>query len=420
MNKYLAHQVLVSSGWDYRNHFLLFMLWPFLSLVVALANYSQKESKRIVYIFLIYYGLTFIVTQTGMDAFRYAQRFHINSNLPFSDFYEIVGGIYATSTSIDIIEPFISFVVSRFTSNHNILFASYAAFFGFFYLKSINLLYKHYKESPGWNSLIFMFLFIIIIPITSINAPRMWVAAWIFFYGAYHVIVFRDIKYLLVTLLACFMHWSFFIPSAILMIYYFIGNRNLIYLPIVFVSFIFPNLLFSVFESIASMLGGAFETRFRGYTNEGYNLWVQESLEQAKWFVELSKNLIFYYLIIIIIIINFFQYGLMKNMREKNLFSFLLLFLAFVNFAKPIPAFGERFQIVFNLFATLYVFWYFLKLPGDKISFITVAGLFPMALFAAFEFRIGSESINPWIFAPGFGLPFIVEELSLAELFFNK
>ena len=62
----------------------------------------------------------------------------------------------------------------------------------------------------------------------------------------------------------------------------------------------------------------------------------------------------------------------MKENSEKNLFSFLLLFLSFVNFGMPIPSFGERFQALFFLFATMYIFLFFLKLPGNRIYLITL------------------------------------------------
>jgi hypothetical protein len=319
---------------------------------------------------------------------------------------------------VDIVEPFISFIVSRFTSHHIFLFASFAALFGFFYLKSIDLLYYSYEEKPGWNSKIFLSLFIIVLPITAINGFRMWTAAWIFFFGAYHVILYRDARYLLITLLACLVHWSFILTNAVLLIYFFAGNRNLIYLPVAIASFFVPDSLISVFNSIALKLGGAFQSRYTSYTNEEYSLQYQEMWQKARWFLPLSKDLVFYFLLFAIIIICLFYSDRMKEKSEKNLFSFLLLFLSFVNFGKHIPNFEYRFQIIFILFATLYVLLFFLKLPGNKLHPLTIAGLFPIALYTAVEFRIGSDFINLWIFSPGFGIPFFVKAIPLTQLLF--
>jgi hypothetical protein len=417
MNKSTSFNLYLFSGQNSRNYLILFVLWPFIAFITALANYSQKEARNIVYMFLVYFGLTFFAVP-GMDSYAYVRSFLFNASLPISQFFEIVGGLYTSDTSVDIIEPLISFIISRFTSNYGFLFASYAALFGYFYLKSIDLLYDRYHEKPGLNTMIFMLFFISVISIYNINGFRMWTAAWIFFYGSYHVVLYRKKKFFLLTLAACLIHWSFLSANAVLFLYFIIGNCNFIYLPLAFVSFLIPNLIAPLFNSISMRMGGSIQNRYSGYSNEEYILSVNEGYQQTKWFVTLSKDLIFYYLIVAVAFIYLINKDMMKEKAEKNLFSFLLLFLSFVNFGKSIPSFGNRFQIVFILFATLYGFLYFLKIPGDKINLLTIIGLFPMALYVAVEFRIGSEVINSWIFLPGFGMPLLVPGISMAEILF--
>ena len=164
-----------------KHYLVLFIVWPFASFITALINYRQREAKKVVYLFLIYYGLTFVNNNPYVDAYRYALTFKENALLPFSEFLNIVGGLYS-DTTVDIIEPLISFIVSRFTSNYSFYFAVWAALFGFFYLKSINLLYEKHSERPGWNTLILLIFFILILPVTSITGIRMWTAAWILFW----------------------------------------------------------------------------------------------------------------------------------------------------------------------------------------------------------------------------------------------
>jgi hypothetical protein len=406
----------VSGGTTY---LILFIVWPFLALITALANYRFKEAKRTVYLFLIYYGFTFVAEFYYMDAFRYVEEFRYNATLPFSEFFRIVGGLFSNESSVDIIEPLISFTVSRFTQNYHILFAVYALLFGFFYLKSINLLYGHYQKKPNINALIFLIFFTLIIPPTTISVPRMWTAAWIFFLGAYHVLVFRNPKFLFLALGAGFMHWSFFAAGFILVIYYFAGNRNLIYTPIALVSFLVPNLLMPIFSNISPMLGAAVEHRFEGYTSDSYALWVEQLTSQASWFVLLSNRMIFFYFVLMVIMIRFFKREHVQGKKEENWYSFLLIMVAFVNFGRPIPEFGSRMQIVFLLFAAAYVFFYYLNSSWSKIRPMTLIGLFPMFLYAMIEFRVGAETINPWLYAPGLGIPFLDPTLSVSELLFR-
>ena len=417
MIKSIPRQIFTLPVSHSQHYLLLFIAWPFLAFVTALTNYSQKEAKKVVYIFLIYYGLTFIIGDPNMDAARYALWLKETAVLPFSEFFNIIGGLYS-DTSADIVQPLLTFIVSRFTENHGILFAVYAALFGFFYLRSIDLLHNDFQKNGGWNGLIYMVFFSVIIPITSINGFRMWTASWIFFYGAYHVVLYRNPKYLLISFASSLVHFSFLSVNVILLIYYFIGNRNLIYLPFTIVSFVLPQMLSPVFQSLSQRLGGALQAKYIGYSNEETALAIQGNREQLNWFAALSHDLIFYYLIFAVFIVYLMHRNLVKEKPETNLFSFLLLFLSFVNFGKAIPSFGERFQILFLLFATLYVFLYFLKLPGKNMSILTVTGLFPMALYVAVEFRTGFETVNSWIFLPGFGIPLFVPGLSLANLLF--
>lgn len=401
-----------------RQYLYLFLIWPFLAFLMAVPNYSQKSARRVVFFFLIYYGLTFVNTSEGTDAFRYVLMLQENVSLPFSDFLKIVGGLYS-DTSVDIVEPLVSFIVSRFTGFHGVYFAIWACIFGYFYLKSVNLVHDRYQLNPGWNTFIPMAFFVLVLPITYISGVRMWTAAWIFFYGAYHVIVYRDKRYIFLALSASLLHWSFISANVILLIYFLVGNRNYIYAPLAVVSFLAPTLLFPVISALSYGLGGAFLARFEGYSSEGYMLNQQLQQQGASWFMQVGYDAIFYYLIFAIIVIQIISQNEEKDSTMKNLYSFLLLFLAFVNFGKPIPSFGGRFQIVFLIFATFYLFLYYVRIKTERITLLILLGILPMLLNISISFRLGSQSISAWILAPGIGSPLLAPALSLFDIFFK-
>lgn len=400
---------------------MMFLLWPFWAFVIALFNYSQKDSKKVVYFFLIYYGLSFVVPGaefSSQDSVRYAMNFVETASLPFSYFFDIMKGLNsAEQTTIDIVAPFIGFAVSRFTSNYVFLFAAYAAVFGFFYLRSINLLHNRFIDSARWGAFVHLAFFTWILPITSINGFRMWTAAWVFFYGAYHVVLYRDAKYFLYTLGACLVHFSFMTVNAVLILYYFAGNRNLIYVPVVILSFIVPYYLMPAFQAISEFLGGQILNRFEGYSSTGYGASLQAMMNQSSWFVKLYNSLLYNYILIGIVVIQVWFRKHMNNKHERNLFSFILLFISFVNFSSVIPSFS-RFQLIFYLFGILYLFLFFLKVPDNKLNILKVAGAFPMLLYAAVTFRIGADSINAWLISPLLGSPFFAPVISVADLLF--
>ncbi len=415
-SKYSLSQTPVNA----KNYLLLFLIWPFLACITAIANYRNKNAKAVVYLFLIYYGLTFVIANEWIDASRYAITLRQNAALPFSDIFKIIGGIYATETSVDIVEPLISFLISRFSTDHKVLFGAYSALFAVFYLKSMDLVLDQTKSPLRLNSLIHLFFFASILPVTSINGFRMWTAAWIFFYGAYHVIALHNPKYFVLSLSACFVHFSFLSANAILIVYYFAGNRNFIYFPLVLISFIVPRLLGPFLQSLFGVLGhGALKARVDMYTAQDVILMRQENYDQLAWFMRLGSDLVLYYLLVAITIIKITKRGSITSTSEKNLYSFLLLFLAFVNFSMTIPSFGGRFLLVFFLFAVFYLLLYFTKNDSDRISPITLIGLFPMILYTAITFRQGSETMNAWIFSPLFGIPWCAPGLTVFDILFR-
>ena len=418
MNQDFPNKSTLISITESKYYFLLFIIWPFLALITAFMNYSDKAAKKVVYIFLIYYGFTFFIgSDSFSDSARYSLSLKANAALPFKDFFKVIGGLNS-DTSIDIIDPLISFIVSRFTSHYSLLFAVYAAIFGFFYLKSFNLLFTRYKENPGWNALVHMIFFAAILPVTAINGFRMWTAVWIFFYGAYHVILYRDLRFLLISFFAPLVHWSFIIPNVILLLYFFIGNRNIIYLPLVLISFVLPRMMTQYFTLISLKLGGSLQNRYEMYSNPAYVAGVQDSAADLAWLMKIGGDLVFYYLLLAIIVTRLKSKILDRDKAADNLFSFLLVFLSFVNFGMGIPSLGVRFRMVFFIFAILYIFMYLVKVPGKKINYLTLIGLFPMLLQTAIVFRQGSDSLNAWIFSPFFGLPLLAPGISVSSLLF--
>jgi hypothetical protein len=420
MERYNSIHHLYSRSSNSKYYFLLFIIWPFGAFLLALTDFKHQVARNVIYFFLVYYGATIAIDPNSyMDAVRYGLKLQANSKLPFSHLYEIIGSFYKTDDTMDIVEQLLSFLLSRITSDQRVLFAAFAAIFGFFYLKSINLLHKEYLKRPSWNALIFLAFFSLLLTVTSINGFRMWTAAWVFIYGAYHVVLKRDTRYFIVALSAILVHWSFVSLNFILVIYYFVGNRDKIYIPLAIASFIIPHLIAPLLAFISLQLGGGFQSRYDMYSDEEYVLGRQEAFEQTAWFMRFGTEIVLYYLVSAIAFIKFKYSHLMQGNSERNLFSFNLLLLTFVNFGKIVPSLGSRFQLLFFLFATMYVFLFFTKYQVKKVSLITLIGLFPMLLNTAIVFRQGSDTINAWLFTPGLGVPLLVPPLSLANLLFN-
>lgn len=419
MDKALQYRNLRFEASSGTSFFILFLIWPFLAFLIALTDYTRKESRAVVFFFLVYYGLTFVSDNILMDSYRYVETWQFYAGLPMKDIFRAISGYYFHSASVDFAAPLIAFLISRFTESHHVFFAAFAAIFAFFYLRSFNFLYDQYREKPNWNAWIFMTFSLVVIPITSLSVLRMWIAAWIFFYGTYQVLQTHKFKYVLLALSACLMHWSFMTLSVLLIGYYFAGNRRRLYTPLAIASFFVSQFLGPVLEFLALFFGGGIGARVEGYTSESHALVYQEWLASNSWFLILGQNLIWYFFIFAIVAIRVFRWDYMRGKLEENWYNFLLLLFTLVNLGHSIPDFGMRMQNIFILFASVYVFFYFKNLGEKKLKLLSYLSLFPLVLYLVIQFRMGMDSMNAWLFAPGFGIPLLDPGLSLTELLFN-
>lgn len=396
--------------------FLLFLIWPLVAFLVALSKYEKKDSKRVVYLFLVYYGFTFTAANLAMDSRGFAETLLFTAKLPFNQFWNIVAGIYAVETSVDIIQPFIIFVVSRLTEDSRFLFAAFSAFFGYFYLKSIEPLFLQYKTRPNPNALIHLVFFVLLVPIFEINGFRFWTAAWVFFYGAYHMVLTGNKKYLIFSFIAAFIHFSFLSVNAILLIYVFLGNRNTIYLPLLALSFVIPELFSTQISEFVLYLPGGLEAKYTAYSNQDYSEQIREYEQSAKWFMKWPRLLVVYYFVVAMLTLKFRYKKWVSDSIMNNLFSFTILILSFSNFVKYIPSMG-RFQTIFLLFATAYLVIFYVRFGKLRLNFLTKTGLLPMLIVIVVVIRVGLETMNIWVFAP---LPFgiLAPGLPLAPLIF--
>src|SRR5690606_24242336 len=124
---------------------------------LAVRNFNLNFSKKIILGFFLIYGFTFVVNEK-MDGQRYAMSLQTAANTDLDDIIKLLSNPYDQHKSVDILEPILTFLVSRFTSEHHLLFAVFAFVFGYFYLKSISGIYKHYQITSTANAFVFIMM----------------------------------------------------------------------------------------------------------------------------------------------------------------------------------------------------------------------------------------------------------------------
>ena len=381
------------------NTFLLFF-WPFIAFINSLKRFSSPSSKLVLLLFFCIYGYTYYLSKgSTSDAIWYAQSFIDMSGAPYSEFNNILNKYNdEEGTTVDLFIPLVNFILSRFTSNYHWLFAVYALFFGYYYVQSIGLLHKIYLCRVDYYSLLLLFLFISTIPIHRINGIRFWLASWVFFYSAYHVVLYRRYQFIILSVLSSFIHFSFLSVNLILVVYIFLGLRNILYYQFLIVSFILPKYIHNNIGYLSEYFHSGISTKFSIYSK----LIDGESLPQTNIIsilVGYSNDIIHWYLIASVFFVSIKVSRINLSLPHGRLYSFLILFLSCVNFIAEIPS-GERFYIVFYLFAILYLLFIYTSYVGLHLNILLYIGV-PIFLFNfIFEFRLLTESLNLILFLP--------------------
>jgi hypothetical protein len=262
--------------------------------------------------------------------------------------------LYMKGGFADLYMPVLTYVISLFTGNPRWLFMIFAIVFGFFYSRNMWFILDRLPANNSNLIWILVAFFFLICPIWDINGARMWTALHIFMYGALPYLITKEKKKLIWCFAALFVHFSYFIPLAILIVYHFIP-KSVTPLLIFFIISIFIDTIniIQVRTLLESYLPDFLQPRVRGYTNEDYyqsvmegrsgvglNVYVYLSNQISKWSI----------LILLICIPLFFKKTIEKDYFINRLFCFTLLIYSISNILSLIPS-GSRFLTVSQMFA---------------------------------------------------------------------
>ena len=166
-----------------KNNFIFFLVSPFLGFIQAFKYYKEDWAKNSVWLFVIFYGYTMFRPEI-MDSTRYVVNLINLYNRPMTwDIF--IANFYSDDTgTVDIYQPLVTFILSRFTKDGNILFAVFGIVYGYFYSRNIWLILDLCKGAKiEWKLWVVIISFICVLGFWNLNGVRMWTAA--------HVILWR-------------------------------------------------------------------------------------------------------------------------------------------------------------------------------------------------------------------------------------
>ena len=361
---------------------LLFLMNPFSAVVVALNNLRESYTKNIVWLFVVYYGFTLVISNEGMDANR-TRDFFISLRYTDLGFREMLALAYRDGSNVlDVAQLIISYIVSRFTSDPRILFAVFGLVFGYFYSRNIWFLIDKAGSGIKGANLIYIIVFTVIIGFWKINGFRMWTAAHVFFFGAYLFLMENKKGGLLIASSSLLFHFSYMFPLGLILIFIVLPRKVSWFYGFFLMSFIVSEIDINVFtDKLTSILPGIFHQRIEGYTSEAYLESTLADEATRNWRYDLYRQAIKWAstLLLSVIYFNGMKY-LNEQKRLKNLFCFALLMMASVNLFSHIPAMFRFYPITY-LVVFAFLFIYLQQAPEFRFKKLVMNFSFPLLLF---------------------------------------
>ncbi len=378
-----------------RNSIALFFLSPLLGVIQAFKHFRETWAKDSIWLFVIFYGYTMFRPQT-MDSSGYVAKLTKLHNTPLNWDMFTASFYSEDSNIIDIYEPLITFVLSLFTKDGNILFAVFGLVYGYFFSRNIWMvldLSQGRKVDRGFWILIVTF--ICALGYWNLNGVRMWTAAHVFFYGAFQYLVHSRKKGILIAVSSFLIHFSFVLPVGVLLLFvlFRIPWRFLYFgfLASFFVSSLNIGVVRARLESVAPAF---LLPRVESYTNDEYAEVISDMNESASWYIKYYIKALMW---AIVLLFTFIYFSKEKKFKDddalSNLFGFSLLILTLGNITAILPS-GGRYLVVAHLFALAVLVYYYIRIGNLKYRFwvnvLSVLFLF----FIVINIRISLETTS--------------------------
>jgi len=377
-----------------KNIAYLFFFNPFFAFISAVRNYGYVSSKNIVWMYVVFFGYT-MDKPHEKDSSRYVDRLVYLHNSPQSFELFQLTLFDEESGQIDIYQPLLTYVVSLFTENGDILFAVFGLFFGFFYSRNIWFLFEDLKDKPDRNLWLLLLTFLSVLGFWTLDGVRMWTAAQMFFYGAYQFYIRGKKWHVITVFLTCLVHFSFVLPIGLFL--GFLGIRYIrkylyyAYLGSFFVTQI--NLGF-VQNLVKTYMPEFIAPKVSTYVSDEYAESYSEGASSYVWYMQFYRTSINWFLFVLVTYIFFKHYKKMeKNDRMVTLFSFSMFYISVANIVALIPS-GGRFLYIGQMFAIGFIFAFYAKYADREIKKFTKTFIPLLVFFVIISVRVCFDSLT--------------------------
>ncbi len=318
------------------------------------------------------------------------------------------------SDSVDIYQPLVTFILSRFTKDGNILFAVFGTVYGYFFSRNIWMVLDFSRARKVDNKFwLLIVAFICVLGFWHLNGVRMFTAAHVFFYGAFQYLVNNKRNGIAFVFSSMLIHFSFILPIGFFLLFVFVRiSWRILYFLFISSFFISSLNISAVRTGLESVAPSFLLPRVESYTNDEYLESVTDLNESVNWYVKIHADSLMWAIAVLFTIIYFSKSSRFKDDKSfSNLFGFSLLISSVGNITSLLPS-GGRYVLLAQLFGVALLVFYYVRFKVDLFARWLVLLSPLLFFFIIVSLRISFDTIsvmtilgNP-ILALFFDLPF--------------
>lgn len=345
----------------------LFFVQPFIAFLIAITQLKSKYSFTVLFLFFVLFGFTFIAQNESADSYHYINEFNQYIFSGSNQFETDIKDFFTFESNIkDIYVVTSYFIVSSLTDNYHILMALWAVVFSFFYLKSFRFFVDRLEFKKSVVVFLLAFLFLYSNNIFNINGVRFWTAAWVAVYIVFEIIVNKNYKFALLSLITPLIHTSYLFFIVVLVIFLLTRKFEKVWVVLFFISFFVSEISIQLVQNYQEYLPQALQNMVWSYTAD-INLEERTKVvENLPLYAKILNSLPRYFLNLLIFVFIYHNNRIKLLKTGHVVFVFLIIWMSFVNFTMAIPSFGGRFivlSIPFICYLSLVTYKYIPVLP---------------------------------------------------------
>ncbi len=327
-------------------NYILFILWPFLSLVLNFVNLkidnlnSYRNFGRNLFLFIGFFGLNYFVLVSGNSDDKRFQEVFLLFRSRIHEISQLYDYIYNSKAPLEIVFPILTFFASKFTGSLTIFFLTLALVFAFFYERNLRFLLKFttIKDIRVLRYILFLFLFVF--PFwDSINGFRFATGSHMFFYFVMKIYNFELNKFNPINYKYIFLIFPAFVHSSLLLVFFlflfaFILTNNRLMFYVFILSWSLNNFglvtKLNLSQYISEFSIGPEEQKksLDGYLSEGTIENDRVFYNDSNWNIKVQKNLL-NWIVFLFVIIVYLKLIKSNEIKEYHIFNFTLLLLSF-------------------------------------------------------------------------------------------